>query len=72
MKQIMSGSMNSICRGLRIGIIGGSIAGCAMAIELARIGCEVTVLERAGEELKDRGVGIGTTPSILEKLIERD
>jgi 2-polyprenyl-6-methoxyphenol hydroxylase-like FAD-dependent oxidoreductase len=59
-------------KGLRVGIIGGSIAGCAVAIELARVGCEVTVLERSGEELKDRGAGIGMPPSVFEMLVSRD
>jgi len=43
-----------------------------MAIELSRAGCQVTVLERSGEELKDRGVGIGVPPSAFEMLVARD
>ncbi|HEY7030936.1 MAG TPA: FAD-dependent monooxygenase [Thermomicrobiales bacterium] len=61
-----------VARGLRVGIIGGSIAGCAMAIELSRAGCDVTVLERSGEELKERGAGIGMPPSVYEMLVGRD
>jgi 2-polyprenyl-6-methoxyphenol hydroxylase-like FAD-dependent oxidoreductase len=58
-------------RDLRVGIIGGSIAGCAAAIELARLGCEVTVFERSGEELKDRGAGLGVPPSVIETFRAR-
>lgn len=45
--------------GGRVAIVGGSIAGCAMALAVSRGGAEhVTVFERAGGELQDRGVGI--------------
>ena len=57
---------------LHTSIIGGSIAGCTAAVELARIGCEVEVHERSGEELKDRGAGIGVPRSVIETYIERD
>src|ERR1700722_3168950 len=59
-------------QGLKVGIVGGSIAGCTVAIELLRAGCDVTLFERTGDELKDRGAGIGIPASILEILIERD
>lgn len=59
-------------RGLKVGIIGGSIAGCTMAIELLRLGCDVTLFERTGEELKDRGAGIGVPPSVIDTFIKRD
>lgn len=39
-------------------MVGGSIAGCAAAIALARLGCEVTVYERSRGTLQDRGAGI--------------
>ena len=55
-----------------VGIIGGSIAGCAAAIELSRFGCDVTLFERSGEELKDRGAGIGIPPSVIDTFIARD
>jgi len=61
-----------IVQGLRVGIIGGSIAGCTVAIELLRLGCEVTLLERSGEELKDRGAGIAVPPSVMDTFIKRD
>ena len=57
---------------MKVGIVGGSIAGCTAAIELQRIGCDVTLWERTGDELKDRGAGIGVPRSIIDKLIERD
>jgi 2-polyprenyl-6-methoxyphenol hydroxylase-like FAD-dependent oxidoreductase len=57
---------------LKVGILGGSIAGCAAAIELSRAGCDVTVLESRGEEPKDRGAGIGVPPSLVATLVERD
>lgn len=59
-------------RGLKVGIVGGSIAGCTVAIELMRIGCEVTLFERTGEELKDRGAGIGTPMTVFQSLVGRD
>src|SRR5580698_4628270 len=59
-------------QGLKVGIVGGSIAGCTVAIELLRAGCEVTLFERTGDELKDRGAGIGIPAAILETLIARD
>jgi 2-polyprenyl-6-methoxyphenol hydroxylase-like FAD-dependent oxidoreductase len=44
--------------GSRVGIVGGSIAGCAAAIALRRAGCDVTVFERSAGDLRDRGAGI--------------
>ncbi len=61
-----------IAQGLKVGIVGGSIAGCTVAIELSRLGCEVTLFERTGDELKDRGAGIGIPKSVLETLVSRD
>ena len=58
--------------GLKVGIVGGSIAGCAAAIEFSRAGHDVTVFERSVGELTGRGAGIGTPTSMLESLIERD
>jgi 2-polyprenyl-6-methoxyphenol hydroxylase-like FAD-dependent oxidoreductase len=59
-------------RSLNVGILGGSITGCAMAVELSRLGCQVAVLERRGEETKDRGAGIGLPPALLDAMVERD
>ncbi len=57
---------------LRIGIVGGSIAGCAAAAELSRAGHHVTVYERPPAELASRGAGIGTLADVLTGMIERD
>lgn len=59
-------------QGLKVGIVGGSIAGCTAAIELMRRGCDVTLFERTGDELKDRGAGIGTPMTVFESLVRRD
>jgi 2-polyprenyl-6-methoxyphenol hydroxylase-like FAD-dependent oxidoreductase len=59
-------------QGLKVGIVGGSIAGCTVAVELIRAGCAVTLMERTGDELKDRGAGIGFPRSIFETLVKRD
>lgn len=65
-------AVGSNARDFKVGIIGGSIAGCAAAIELSRLGCDVTLYERSGDELKDRGAGIGVPPSVVETFISRD
>ena len=57
---------------LRIGIVGGSIAGCSAAILLGRAGHDVTVFERSTGALVGRGGGIATTPPVLNGLIEQD
>ena len=53
---------------MRIGIIGGSIAGCSAAIALSRAGHEVVVFERSASELKGRGAGIATSSNVLQSL----
>ncbi len=68
----MPSGLSAKTRNLNIAIVGGSIAGCAAATELHRRGHAVTVLERSGEELKDRGAGIGIPASMLNTLVERD
>ena len=65
-------SEGGVAQGLRTCIIGGSIAGCASAIELDRAGCNVTVFERSTGSLKDRGAGIGFPFALVETLQERD
>lgn len=57
---------------LKIGIVGGSIAGCTAAITLGRGGHEVTVLERSRGGLTGRGAGIGTPIDTFESLVARD
>lgn len=56
--------------GSSVGIIGGSIAGCATAIALERLGCDVTVLERSSSGLQDRGSGIAIPIALRDELIE--
>ncbi len=53
---------------MKIGIVGGSIAGCSAAILLSKEGQEVTVFERSDKTLVGRGGGIGTTPSLMEQI----
>lgn len=57
---------------LRVGIIGGSIAGCSAAILLNRAGHNVEVFERSDRGLVGRGGGIGTPGSVLQSLIAED
>lgn len=62
---------------MKIGIVGGSIAGCFAAILLQREGHEVTVFERSKKDLEGRGGGVGTLAALFrqlqtEKLIEKD
>lgn len=64
--------MQTSLSGLEIAVIGGSITGCSAAAELARGGARVTLFERSGEELKDRGAGIGIPPSAVEAYVARD
>ena len=56
----------------RIGIVGGSIGGCAAAISLSRSGWDVDVFERSDRDLVARGAGIATLTPLLDALIARD
>ena len=58
-------------KGTRVGIIGGSIAGCAAAAALSRAGLEVQVFERSSKGLRDRGSGIGIPGPLRTKLMEQ-
>src|SRR5215813_10475988 len=55
---------------LRVGVVGGSVAGSVTAAELVRLGADVMVFERS-RHLEDRGAGIGLALSLVEKLKER-
>ena len=55
---------------LRVGVVGGSVAGSVTAAELVRLGAHVTVFERS-RHLEDRGAGIGLALSLVERLKER-
>ena len=59
-----------LVRGSRVGIIGGSIAGCATAIALERLGCDVRVFERSSGVLRDRGSGIAIPLALRDDLID--
>lgn len=49
----------TVMRGGTVAVVGGSIAGCAIATAVARAGAdEVVVLERTRGRLQDRGVGL--------------
>ena len=51
-------------RPLRVVIVGGSLGGLLAGNMLHRAGCDVTVHERIGTELAERGVGIATHPEL--------
>ena len=55
---------------MKIGIVGGSIAGCSAAILLMKEGHEVCVFERSRTTLVGRGGGIGTIPSVINQIIK--
>ncbi len=57
--------------GLKVGVIGGSIAGCAAATALTRAGCVVDVFERSSKGLMDRGSGIGIPGPLRTTLLEK-
>nr|WP_203187444.1 FAD-dependent monooxygenase [Streptomyces pratensis] len=57
--------------GSRMGVVGGSIAGCAMAVAGIRAGAEVTVYERGDGELRDRGLGIVIPPPLHAQLVAK-
>ncbi|CAM5273259.1 FAD-dependent monooxygenase [Streptomyces avidinii] len=56
---VMRVDEETVMRGGRVAVVGGSIAGCAIATAVARAGAgEVVVLERTRGRLQDRGVGL--------------
>lgn len=57
--------------GLKVGVIGGSIAGCAAATALTRAGCDVAVFERSAKGLMDRGSGIGIPVPLRAELMDK-
>jgi 2-polyprenyl-6-methoxyphenol hydroxylase-like FAD-dependent oxidoreductase len=54
---------------MRVGIIGGSIAGCATAALLHRGGHDVIVFERSESDLVSRGAGIGTPTAVWQDMM---
>ncbi|MCX4744263.1 FAD-dependent monooxygenase [Kitasatospora sp. NBC_01287] len=58
-------------RGERVAVVGGSIAGCAGALAVARAGArEVVVFERAADRLGDLGVGLALHNDRYAELAE--
>ena len=55
----------------RVAVVGGSVAGLTAALLLREIGLDVTVFERSGAELEQRGAGIGLLPASYRYLVER-
>lgn len=55
-------------RGLRVGIVGSSVAGLSAAWFLSRQGASVHVFERSASRLEERGGGIALDPAILPLL----
>jgi 2-polyprenyl-6-methoxyphenol hydroxylase-like FAD-dependent oxidoreductase len=56
---------------MRVGIVGGSIAGCAAATLLHRAGHDVTVFERSESSLVSRGAGILVIAASWQDLAAR-
>ena len=61
-------SMGGPANGLRVVVVGGSMGGLLAGNMLHRAGCDVTVHERIGTELAERGVGIATHPGLHAAL----
>jgi 2-polyprenyl-6-methoxyphenol hydroxylase-like FAD-dependent oxidoreductase len=57
---------------MRVGIIGGSIAGCVTAALLHRAGHDVTVFERSESDLVSRGAGILAVTAAWQDMMARD
>ena len=55
----------------RVAVIGGSMGGLTAALLLRELGLDVTVYERSGVELEQRGAGIGFLPASSRYLAER-
>jgi 2-polyprenyl-6-methoxyphenol hydroxylase-like FAD-dependent oxidoreductase len=56
---------------MRVGIIGGSIAGCVTAALLHRAGHDVIVFERSESDLVSRGAGIATLTAAWQDVMAR-
>lgn len=56
-------------KGASVAVIGGSLAGCAIAIVLERAGCRVEIYERSPADLQDRGAGIVLPIQLQSDLI---
>jgi len=58
-------------RGGWVAVVGGSLGGLTAALLLRELGRDVTVYERSGVELEQRGAGIGLLPATSRYLAER-
>lgn len=58
-------------RNARVAVVGGSLGGLTAALLLRELGLDVTVYERSGAELEQRGAGIGFLPASSRYLVER-
>jgi 2,6-dihydroxypyridine 3-monooxygenase len=54
-----------------VAIVGGSLGGLTAGLLLHDLGLDVTIHERANEELRERGAGIGFLPDSSRYLVER-
>ena len=55
----------------QVAVVGGSLGGLTAALLLRELGLDVTVYERSGTELEQRGAGIGFLPASYRYLAER-
>jgi 2,6-dihydroxypyridine 3-monooxygenase len=55
----------------RVAVVGGSLGGLTAALLLRDLGLDVTVYERSGADLEQRGAGIGFLPASYRYLTER-
>src|SRR5207247_1119745 len=55
----------------RVAVVGGSLGRLTAALLLRELGLDVTVYERSGAELEQRGAGIGFLPASYRYLAER-
>jgi 2-polyprenyl-6-methoxyphenol hydroxylase-like FAD-dependent oxidoreductase len=58
-----------VVAGSRVAVVGGSVAGCAAAVALQRVGCRVEVFERTRGRLEERGAGIILPLQLLDQLV---
>ena len=56
----------------RIAVVGGSIAGCAAAVELSRAGHKVKVFERSATELVSQWAGIIAPAEVFRGMVARN
>jgi 2,6-dihydroxypyridine 3-monooxygenase len=54
----------------RVAVAGGSMGGLTAALLLRELGLDVTVYERSGTELQQRGAGIGLLPASYRYFVE--